>query len=76
MRLSRYDKENFKKLPLKLLLLILITFAMIQFVSVSFINYNVLRKIGVDKNIIKLFLTKLIIINISMLIPFIIIVLI
>lgn len=76
MRLSRYDKENFKKLPLKLLLLILITFAMIQFVSVSFINYNVLRKIGVDKNIIKLFLTKLIIINISMLILFIIIVLI
>ena len=72
----RHVKDSLKKNPIQLVLLILITFAMIQFISVSFITYGIFKEIGVDKNIIKIYLSKLIFINISVVILFILIVLI
>lgn len=72
---SKYIKGSVEKVSTQLVLLILIIFAMIQFIAVSFITYSALKKIEIDKNIIRSFILELIIINISMVILFILIVL-
>ena len=72
---KKHIKDSFEKFPIQIVLLILITFAMIQFIAVSFITYITLKEVGFTENIIKLFLSKLIIINISMIVLFIFIVL-
>lgn len=76
MGLTMYIKESFKKISMQLVLIILIVFEMMQFISVSLITFGVLKETHIDKSIIRELLTKLIIINISVIILFILIVLI
>lgn len=74
MRFSRFIKDSIKKFSIQLVLLILISLAMLQFLAVSFISYNVLKEVGIKKETVELFFLKLISINISMTILFILIV--
>jgi uncharacterized membrane protein len=74
---TRYFKNSLNKISIQFTLLISIVLAMIQFIAVSFIINNILNELNIDKNedIIKLFLAKIIIINVSMILLFIFIVL-
>jgi len=68
--IKSYIKKVAKKISIQLLLLILIILAMVQFISVSFIVYNGLKEVSANKETINLLLSKLIGINISMVILF------
>lgn len=72
---NTFIKESFKKISMQLMLLILIILAMVQFVSVSFTAYHGLKDADVNKEIISMLLSKLLFINISMVILFVLIVL-
>lgn len=74
MRFSRFIKDSIKKFSIQIVLLILISLAMLQFLAVSFISYNVLKEVGVKRDIAELFFFKLITINVSMTILFVLIV--
>ena len=72
-------KLNLKlnRLPVQMVLLILIVVAMVEFVSVSVIIINLLKKLNInpDDKIIQLFMVKIVIINVSMILLFVLIVL-
>lgn len=55
MRLSRFITDSIKKFSIQIVLLILISLAMLQFLAVSLISYNVLKEVGVKREIVELF---------------------
>ncbi|MGD9568823.1 MAG: putative bifunctional diguanylate cyclase/phosphodiesterase [Sedimentibacter sp.] len=77
MKFVSFIKEKFNGISIQLVLLILIIIAMVQFVTVSFIIMDLLEKLNIDENIeiIRLFMAKIILLNISMILLFIFIVL-
>lgn len=77
MKFIRFIKDSFNGILIQIMLFTSIIIAMVQFIIVSFIINNFLGELNIDKNeeIIKLFISKIMIINVSMVLLFIFIVL-
>lgn len=77
MRLIKKLKALVNRLSVQLVLLVLIIIAMMEFVSVSVLIADLLKNLNINTNheIVKLFLIKIVVINVSMLLLFVIIVL-
>ena len=72
MKLVRRIKNSLNSLSIQIVLLTLIVLAMAEFISVSFIIINTVEELNIDnqEHIINLFMSKIVIINVSMIFLF------
>ncbi len=77
MRFKKNLKPKINHLPIQMVLLILIVVAMVEFISVSVIIINLLKKLNINPGdkMIQMSMVKIVIINVSMILLFVIIVL-
>jgi len=77
MKWLRHIRNNINSLSIQIILLTLIVLAMTEFISVSFIIKNTIEELNIDNKeyVIKLFMSKITIINVSMILLFSLIVL-